>query len=242
LGGTGAGATPGGAKGHRLASRAVVLNVPPPSAPQPFGTTGSWLSHSIERADHATSEPRAPLPHLTGCDRLAHRLTGRDPSASAGFARRPAPGRHGLAAQASLGPKRRLAHDRSSRGILARLRGVSREVVSIPPSRSGATRNPSSAVPGWYPSGKVLEPGSKHRFISPINSDHYAGAPGGTRTPNRLIRSQVLYPLSYRRAPKPPCTIHRESSTSRHSVRTGRRRFLLVDANQCGPWWGRYTW
>ncbi len=26
------------------------------------------------------------------------------------------------------------------------------------------------------------------------------GAPGGSRTPNRLIRSQVLYPLSYRRA------------------------------------------
>ena len=25
------------------------------------------------------------------------------------------------------------------------------------------------------------------------------GAPEGTRTPNRLIRSQVLYPLSYRR-------------------------------------------
>ena len=25
------------------------------------------------------------------------------------------------------------------------------------------------------------------------------GAPGGTRTPNRLIRSQMLYPLSYGR-------------------------------------------
>ncbi len=31
---------------------------------------------------------------------------------------------------------------------------------------------------------------SSHRFLS---------ASGGTRTPNRLIRSQMLYPLSYER-------------------------------------------
>ena len=28
-------------------------------------------------------------------------------------------------------------------------------------------------------------------------SRHFSGAPGGTRTPNLLIRSQALYPLSY---------------------------------------------
>jgi hypothetical protein len=30
------------------------------------------------------------------------------------------------------------------------------------------------------------------------------GAPGGTRTPNLLIRSQMLYPLSYGRSPRRP--------------------------------------
>jgi hypothetical protein len=32
----------------------------------------------------------------------------------------------------------------------------------------------------------------------------YIGALGGTRTPNLLIRSQMLYPLSYERS---PCSI-----------------------------------
>ena len=32
----------------------------------------------------------------------------------------------------------------------------------------------------------------------------YGGALGGTRTPNLLIRSQMLYPLSYERS---PCSI-----------------------------------
>ena len=30
---------------------------------------------------------------------------------------------------------------------------------------------------------------------------HNVGAPGGIRTPNLLIRSQMLYPLSYERTP-----------------------------------------
>jgi hypothetical protein len=32
-----------------------------------------------------------------------------------------------------------------------------------------------------------------------IGSGRWAGALGGTRTPNLLIRSQMLYPLSYER-------------------------------------------
>ena len=34
---------------------------------------------------------------------------------------------------------------------------------------------------------------------SKIGSGRWAGALGGTRTPNLLIRSQMLYPLSYER-------------------------------------------
>ena len=43
---------------------------------------------------------------------------------------------------------------------------------------------------------------SKRRFI--IGSGLWPGALGGTRTPNLLIRSQMLYPLSYERS---PCSI-----------------------------------
>ena len=35
-----------------------------------------------------------------------------------------------------------------------------------------------------------------------IASGLWPGALGGTRTPNLLIRSQMLYPLSYERGPK----------------------------------------
>jgi hypothetical protein len=36
--------------------------------------------------------------------------------------------------------------------------------------------------------------------MSRIRRNHTViGAPGGSRTPNLLIRSQMLYPLSYRR-------------------------------------------
>ena len=38
---------------------------------------------------------------------------------------------------------------------------------------------------------------SKGHFM--IGSGLWAGALGGTRTPNLLIRSQMLYPLSYER-------------------------------------------
>ena len=43
---------------------------------------------------------------------------------------------------------------------------------------------------------------SKGHFM--IGSGLWAGALGGTRTPNLLIRSQMLYPLSYERS---PCSI-----------------------------------
>jgi hypothetical protein len=39
-----------------------------------------------------------------------------------------------------------------------------------------------------------------HRCASSPSSVSPAGAPGGSRTPNLLIRSQMLYPLSYRRS------------------------------------------
>ena len=47
---------------------------------------------------------------------------------------------------------------------------------------------------------------SKGHFM--IASGLWAGALGGTRTPNLLIRSQMLYPLSYERS---PCSISRPS-------------------------------
>jgi hypothetical protein len=37
-----------------------------------------------------------------------------------------------------------------------------------------------------------------HRVIK-VSTRGYGGALGGTRTPNLLIRSQMLYPLSYER-------------------------------------------
>ena len=43
---------------------------------------------------------------------------------------------------------------------------------------------------------------SKGHFM--IASGLWPGALGGTRTPNLLIRSQMLYPLSYERS---PCSI-----------------------------------
>jgi hypothetical protein len=36
-------------------------------------------------------------------------------------------------------------------------------------------------------------------FLAKTSLVPAAGAPGGSRTPNLLIRSQMLYPLSYRR-------------------------------------------
>jgi hypothetical protein len=44
---------------------------------------------------------------------------------------------------------------------------------------------------------------------------------GGTRTPNLLIRSQMLYPLSYERSLNPPqCTAPRVSSAHARLRRT----------------------
>ena len=48
----------------------------------------------------------------------------------------------------------------------------------------------------------------------------YLGALGGTRTPNLLIRSQMLYPLSYERS---PCSISRPARWLR-LVPTARAR------------------
>ena len=53
----------------------------------------------------------------------------------------------------------------------------------------------------------------------------YGGAPGGTRTPNLLIRSQMLYPLSYGRSASRPvrqCSGHRSPPGNR-SVQLSRR-------------------
>jgi hypothetical protein len=44
----------------------------------------------------------------------------------------------------------------------------------------------------------VLELVARNRK-TPISQGFYGGALGGTRTPNLLIRSQMLYPLSYKR-------------------------------------------
>ena len=90
--------------------------------------------------------------------------------------------------------------------------------------------------------------------LSPIASDRnraltcgFVGALGGTRTPNLLIRSQMLYPLSYERlkgiakrtgSAGPPAFVlqagHRPRSGRPRAgphhpgeVRTGRRRLRL---------------
>ena len=54
------------------------------------------------------------------------------------------------------------------------------------------------------------------------------GALGGTRTPNLLIRSQMLYPLSYERS---PCSIL-HSMPSRCAPKTPRQ---LVGSSGCTP-------
>ena len=57
---------------------------------------------------------------------------------------------------------------------------------------------------------------------------HKRGAPGEIRTPNLLIRSQMLYPLSYGRMAVRP---------RRHSIarrRDSRNPFVEVSASQCG--------
>ncbi len=43
------------------------------------------------------------------------------------------------------------------------------------------------------------DPRARFRTSEASSSSSTHGAPGGTRTPNLLIRSQMLYPLSYRR-------------------------------------------
>ena len=43
----------------------------------------------------------------------------------------------------------------------------------------------------------MLKESTTHVF--PLVAMEIIGAPGETRTPNRLIRSQMLYPLSYER-------------------------------------------
>ena len=43
------------------------------------------------------------------------------------------------------------------------------------------------------------DPRARFRTSEASSSSSTQGAPGGTRTPNLLIRSQMLYPLSYRR-------------------------------------------
>ena len=59
---------------------------------------------------------------------------------------------------------------------------------------------------------------SKGHFM--IGSGLLPGALGGTRTPNLLIRSQMLYPLSYERS---PCSISRPARWLR-LVPTARAR------------------
>ena len=51
----------------------------------------------------------------------------------------------------------------------------------------------------------------------------YSGALGGTRTPNLLIRSQMLYPLSYERGLK-QYTAVRVLTTRGDSARPGLQR------------------
>ena len=59
---------------------------------------------------------------------------------------------------------------------------VPRQVEALAAEASIVSEDPEAALD---PAGRFARPGSS--------------APGGIRTPNLLIRSQVLYPLSYRR-------------------------------------------
>jgi hypothetical protein len=52
--------------------------------------------------------------------------------------------------------------------------------------RDGASWSLAPSCPSWVPA-----------LGTPLACDN--SAPGGTRTPDPLVRSQVLYPLSYRR-------------------------------------------
>ena len=56
------------------------------------------------------------------------------------------------------------------------------------------------------------------------------GTLGGTRTPNLLVRSQTLYPLSYEGACG-PCTLKYTSPISPPLTRAGERRRLEREAN-----------
>lgn len=51
--------------------------------------------------------------------------------------------------------------------------------------------------PYWKPRAQSAEPKTRKATRRRLK----CGAPGGIRTPNLLIRSQMLYPLSYGRSP-----------------------------------------
>ena len=95
--------------------------------------------------------------------------------------------------------------------------------------RAPAFRAPK--VGEWWLPATVLQLHSEPGNSVPGNGilrGETRGAPGEIRTPNLLIRSQMLYPLSYGRMAVRP---------RRHSIarrRDSRNPFVEVSASQCG--------
>ena len=77
----------------------------------------------------------------------------------------------------------------------------------------------SRAPTAQSPPGKDVDGPVRDRFASRPFCVSAASAPGGSRTPNLLIRSQMLYPLSYRR-PMEKHTGRAQPDSSEASART----------------------
>jgi len=129
----------------------------------------------------------------------------------AGEGRRPTPG-----APARSAARRGLADDRRRRGSGGGVQAARTQLpvdhrghVLAPASRDrtagGRRRGVAGAPTGDHHRRRcahIAPTGPRRRLCGPtrrVNPQVITGAPGGIRTPNLLIRSQVLYPLSYER-------------------------------------------
>jgi len=74
---------------------------------------------------------------------------------------------------------------------------------AVPASQRAAVERLEKAVgllvdpsgPKWT---QNREGGSTRKFANPVKASYLSGAPGGTRTPDLLVRSQTLYPTELR--------------------------------------------
>jgi transposase len=139
------------------------------------------------------------------------------PPASRALSRSARPDRPGRRPHASV---RQPPSSHQGRGTARRHAGAHAHRRSSPPhrerGRGAAARAHDRSEPHLPADGRKVErcPGTRVNDVP----RHHIRAPGGIRTPNLLIRSQMLYPLSYRRGKR-----HSTSGPVRVLSRRGSR-------------------